>query len=80
MLDRRGFLAAMLGVAVAPKDVLSGLASPAPVKAAIEDVFDGWRCIWRDVGPVTLVDGTYIQAFKLEIYAPVECAEALLRG
>lgn len=39
MLDRRSFLTALFGAAVAPKDVLAGIATPAPIKKAIEYTF-----------------------------------------
>lgn len=70
MLDRRGFLAAMLGVAVAPKDVLAGIATPAPIKKAIE----GWTCVWKEVTPVHDVGGMLIGTSELEIIVPDEIA------
>jgi hypothetical protein len=42
MIDRRGFIGLMLGAAVAPKGVLQGLTTPAPVKEAIEVTFVKW--------------------------------------
>ena len=39
MMDRRSFLSALLGTAIVPKDVLAGLASPAPLKEA-------WKVTW----------------------------------
>lgn len=35
MLDRRKFLGLMFGAACVPKDVLAGLVTPAPARAAI---------------------------------------------
>lgn len=40
-MDRRSFLAAMLGTAAAPKEVLSGLAAPAPVTKAVREIMWG---------------------------------------
>lgn len=70
MLDRRGFLAAMLGVAVAPKDVLSGIASPAPVKAAMAD----WCAIWTQAGAGQLADG-WSEAWTVTISVPEELGD-----
>ena len=39
MMDRRSFLAALLGTAAAPKDVLAGIVTPAPVKKAVQYAF-----------------------------------------
>lgn len=46
MLNRRGFLAALLGTAAVPKEVLAGLATPAPVRKAVSKFV--WREIRRD--------------------------------
>lgn len=64
MLDRRGFLAAMLGAAVAPKDVLSGIATPAPVTKAVSE----WVSVsWKELGPATYDGDNYFQIFQLDI-------------
>lgn len=70
MLDRRGFLTAMLGAAIMPKDVLSGIASPGPVKEAIK----GWTCIWKQTGEAVLADGQYTQAWVISFDVPTEIA------
>lgn len=69
MLDRRGFLTAMLGAAIMPKDVLSGIASPAPVKKAIE----AWICIWKQTGTAVLADG-FTEAWVVTFDVPTEVA------
>lgn len=66
MIDRRGFLTAMLGAAVLPKDVLSGITSPAPVKEAVGE----WVSVWRQHGPMVNVNGVMMQAFTIEITIP----------
>jgi hypothetical protein len=66
MLDRRGFLTAMFGAAVVPKDVLMGLATPEPIKKAAR----GWVCVWRQVGPTELIGDTSWAQYTIEVFAP----------
>jgi hypothetical protein len=66
MIDRRGFLGLMLGAAVVPKDVLSGLATPEPVKNA-----------WIQVHRFEMPDGSIMECiaeFKLAFFSSPEDA------
>lgn len=71
MLNRRGFLAAMLGTLAVPKDVLSGLATPAPIKKAASEY---WVMIWRQVGTSYDKAGNEIGAWEVTFSVPDECA------
>jgi len=42
MIDRRGFIGLMFGAAAAPKAVLDGLITPAPVMEAMEISYIKW--------------------------------------
>jgi hypothetical protein len=66
MIDRRGFIGLMLGAAVAPKGVIQGLVTPAPVKEAIS--ISNWICNEADIDKIIqgMKEGDLV-AFTVEL-------------
>lgn len=66
MIDRRGFIGLMLGAAVAPKGVIQGLVTPAPVKEAIS--VSSWVCHQANVEEIikNMKEGDLV-AFVVEV-------------
>lgn len=81
MLDRRGFLAAMLGAATAPRDVLAGISTPAPVAQAVGTFARDWVCVWSHISPIkgdTLLDGKPLPPLEVKMYLPRGLEEEFL--
>lgn len=68
MIDRRGFIGLMLGAAVAPKGVLQGLTTPAPIRQAVEIAMAKWTIVHEDLVDLmrNLKEGE-LMAFTVEV-------------